>query len=861
MVLAVHTVVYGTLASQVVYLAVTWLAALLAWWGAVRTGRRPGTVALACGVTLSAVGDLVWQLVSWTGGSTDVSSADVAYVAAYAAVGAGLWRMAGLSGRSRGQQVDGWIDAVVVFIGALLVVWQLSLAATLSDTSVSLATRLVWVLYPAMDAALIGLVFRLVVVRRREQIGALVVAAGAVCWLASDLAYALVELGGISAWTDTGWMLAAVLLGSATWGGPGAGAGAEGPAEEDDDRTKGGLGRLAVCLGALLVPSFIDLLQELTADALLHVPVFAGSLVLAVLIFWRAARLLRGEARARAQVRAQQRYSAALAAHSADAVAVLSEDGRLVSDPSPLTALLGAGREDVATLAALLRRSGVAVADARALADRVRQAGPGVVVESELACRWNGEQGWLGVRLIDLRGDADVRGVVVHATDITARKRAEAAVAHLAFHDPLTGLANRALLARRLERALGPGRRPGSVGLALVDLDGFKGVNDTLGHPAGDELLREIAARLTSAVRAGDLVARLGGDEFAVVVDGGDGAADIEATAARVLELLTRPLVVAGQRVQVSGSIGVALAAPGATSDSLIGDADIAMYVAKAAGRSRVTTFDPAMRAAAQERRLLEQGLRGALGNGELRLVYQPVVDLADGRVHGFEALLRWQSPTLGAVPPDRFVPVAEELGLIRDIGAWVIGEATATAAAWRHVAGTDALTMSVNVSPVQLSSPDLVDVVAEALARTGLAPSTLVLEVTEGALVQDPARAARCLSALRALGVRVALDDFGTGQSSLGHLSRFEVDVLKIDRSFVAAIAPDGQLPPVLRGMIDLGHALDLEIVAEGIELEEQRSGLLDGRCTRAQGYLFARPMEADEAELLLLGGARAVV
>nr|WP_239522544.1 EAL domain-containing protein [Geodermatophilus sabuli] len=731
-----------------------------------------------------------------------------------------------------------------------MLVWQLSVSGTVTDHSLPVLTRIVWALYPALDAAFIGLVFRLVATRSRGDRAPLAVAAGAACWLASDLGFLLLaDPDPISLWFDTGWLLGAVLLAAAAGlHGTGVPAGAREVAP--------GLARLAVSLSTLLVPAGLELFRAVTGAEQAPVTVFGGTLVLVVLVFIRTARLLRAEAAARALVRSQQRYSAALARHSSDAVAVLDTRGELLSDPAALATLLGRPAPGPMTSRELLDLSGVDAVEARLVLRRAVQARGGVV-EAELTSRRDGEQRWISARLADLRSDPDVGGIVVHLTDITDRKRAEEALAHQAFHDTLTGLANRALFADRVDQALRRRLRgDGSAAVVFIDLDGFKAVNDTLGHQAGDTLLQDVAARLTSAVRAGDTVARLGGDEFAVLVDQpGDGTDEAGATAARVLDVLARPMVLAGQRVTVTGSIGIAVAHDGASGESLVRDADIAMYAAKLSGRGRSVVFDPAMRAAAVERRRLEQELSEALAADQFRLVYQPVVDLADERVVGFEALLRWQSPTLGAVPPMTFVPVAEDLGLIGDIGAWVLREACRTAAQWRREPGSEDLTMAVNVSAVQLTSPDLIDHVRAALAASGLPATGLVLEVTETALVGNAERAAQSLSALRDLGVRLALDDFGTGYSSLGYLQQFTVDVLKIDRSFVATITGDDEMPPIVRGLIDLGRALDLEIVAEGVESEAQRARLQTGRCDRAQGYLFARPLEATDAELLLLG------
>jgi diguanylate cyclase (GGDEF)-like protein len=852
--LSVYVAAYGSLAGSWIAHGVELAAAGLAWWGSRRQPprRRRAAGLLALGLTFFFLADVSWWVQAQVDLGAEVAPSDALYLCSYAAMAAGLWRFAGNRERSRADLLAGWLDVVVVFVAGLAFAWELSLASLVSDAELPAGTRLVWSLYPALDALLIGLVFRVLVRGVRGEAPAVVFMAGAGLWLVCDVGYLVgADAAVMSLTLDTGWMAGSVLMGLAS-------VLPRRPAEPPGGpRTavRSGLGRLAVSLGALVVPVAMEGVNDVGGAEETPGLLVVTTLLLTTVVFVRASLLVRGEAEARARVVSQQRYSAALAAHSSDAVFVVSREGALLSDPASLPTAYQQVASGETVAGDLVRLLGADPVEAHVVFRRAVQAA-GEVVAAELACRRDGEVHWFGARLVDLGDDPDVGGVVVHITDITDRKRAEEALAHQAFHDALTELANRALFADRVEQALLRGARgAGRPAIVLIDLDGFKAVNDTLGHPAGDALLREVAVRLRSAVRADDTVARLGGDEFAVLVEqSGDGTDEALATAERVLAVLATPVVLDGQIVTVSGSVGIAVGDAGATRDSLIGDADIAMYAAKVSGRGRSVVFDPAMRATAVAARELQQELQGALGSGQFRLVYQPVVDLADESVTGFEALLRWDSPTLGAVPPDRFVPVAEASGLIEEIGAWVLREACATAAAWRAEHDPD-LAMAVNVSAVQLTSPHLVAHIVEALTASGLPPGALVLEVTETALVSDPARASECLAALRDLGVRLALDDFGTGYSSLAHLRQFTVDVLKIDRSFVATIGEDGVLPPIVRGMIDLGRTLGLEIVAEGVETEAQRRLLVDGHCDLAQGYLFARPLEPADASLLLLG------
>ncbi|WP_089404642.1 putative bifunctional diguanylate cyclase/phosphodiesterase [Geodermatophilus saharensis] len=844
----------GTTAGTVLYSAVTGLAVVAAWGGAGRGSRRPVALCAAVAVTLSAVGDVLWQVqASLTGSGSGAGPADAVHLAGYAAVAVGLALLARTHTEDRDQRVAGWIDALVVFVAVLLVVWEVSIAATVEDGSLSVLTRTTLALYPAIDAALIGLVVRLLATRRQGERTSLVVAAGCACWVVSDIADLLhADAGSFGSLLDAGRVLGSVLLAVAAWPSASpAPAGARAPS------SRVGLARLAVCLGALVVPPTTDLVVHAAGGAGDPVAILTGTVVLTVLVFLRAALLLRGEAAARAQLRARERRAATLARYSSDAALVVARDGRLLSDPAPVAAVLGTAPPAGRSAGEVVRLAGIDLEQAQRVLDRALAA-PGTVVDAEVPARYRGEDRWLGVRLVDLGEDPDVGGVVVHVTDVTGRRRAEEALAHSVLHDTLTGLANRVLFADRVGQALlRTVRGGGSVAVVSLDVDGFQAVNDGLGHAAGDALLREVAARLRGAVRADDTVARLGGDEFAVLVEqSGDGDDEAVATAERVRAVLSRPVVLAGGPVGVSASVGVAVGRGAAGAESLIADADLALYSAKLEGRGRTVRFEPGMRAAARAARELEDELRGALGRGEFRLVYQPVVALADRRVTGFEALLRWDSPRLGAVGPDRFVPVAEAAGLMDEIGAWVLREACATAAAWRRdhpaAGGTS---MAVNVSATQLRSCDLAGSVAAALADSGLPACALVLEVTETALVDDPERAAASLAELRALGVRLALDDFGTGYSSLAHLRQFTVDVLKIDRSFVGGIADGEPLPAIVRGTIDLGRTLGLEVLAEGVEHEHQARLLAEGCCDTAQGHLFARPLERTDAEALLLG------
>ena len=444
--------------------------------------------------------------------------------------------------------------------------------------------------------------------------------------------------------------------------------------------------------------------------------------------------------------------------------------------------------------------------------------------------------------------------------DVTDRKRMETELERLARFDPLTALPNRALFADRLRQVLGRGGGRMATAVYFLDVDRFKRINDSLGHAAGDEVLREVARRLRSVLRPEDTVARFGGDEFTILCESVGGVLEAVNIADRLQRPLTQPLRAGGAELRLSASIGVALAEPGDGVDGerLIDDADAAMYRAKDRGGARTELFDNAMRERAVAALETEQQLQRALEQGELRLLFQPAVDLATGVVVGIEALLRWEHPERGLLEPDAFLEVAEETGLIVPVGKWVVEEACRRLAEWRRRPEGCELWLAFNLGARELTHPDAVATVLSAMRGSGVDPQALCIEVTESTAMADGDTGFRALRELSAEGLRVAIDDFGTGYSSLDQLRRMPVDVVKVDRSFVAGLsALAGQTDrELVAAVIGMARALNLVVVAEGIESAEQVIALRDLGCAYGQGYLYARPLAAEElAELLSAG------
>ena len=477
-----------------------------------------------------------------------------------------------------------------------------------------------------------------------------------------------------------------------------------------------------------------------------------------------------------------------------------------------------------------------------------------LIPEEPIQTRSNGVR-LLATKKLAIRDETgEPQYLLILCEDITERRAAEARIVHMAHHDALTGLANRVLLREYLQEGLArvQQQRGHKIAVVCLDLDDFKRVNDTFGHPFGDELLLAVAQRLRNCVREGDTVARLGGDEFAIVqamsvLD--EPAVAVSALASRILTAMAEPFELHRQNVVIETSIGVAVApGDGSTSDQLLKNADIALYRAKADGRGLCRFFKPEMDARVQARRALESDLREALAKGELDVFYQPVVRISTGEVTGVEALVRWRHPTRGTVSPAEFIPIAEETGLIIPLGEWVLRQACAEVASWPRE-----VRVAVNFSPVQFKRGSVPEIVRAALARSGLSPGRLEVEITETTLLQESAKTLATLNELRAMGVRVSMDDFGTGYSSLGYLRKYPFDKIKIDQSFVQELSHTAESQAIVRAVTGLGLTLGMGVTAEGVETEDQRALLQAAGCEEAQGFLFSQPVPAEEMRKLL--------
>jgi diguanylate cyclase (GGDEF)-like protein/PAS domain S-box-containing protein len=547
-----------------------------------------------------------------------------------------------------------------------------------------------------------------------------------------------------------------------------------------------------------------------------------------------------------------ERRFRSLVQNSSDAVTLLGPDGVALYQSDSGRALLGRGAEDVLGQTFVHLTHPDDAAHSRAQFIKVLTGGPGARVTYE--CRFlHADGSWRRLECImtNLLSDPDVGAIVSNSRDITERRALEQQLSHQAFHDSLTGLANRALFLDRVAHALDRAdRTAGPVAVMFVDIDDFKVVNDSLGHHLGDEVLIAVAGRLKAAIRPGDTVARLGGDEFALLLESGEMPEAAEVVACRIAAELVEPIQVGTEVIFVRASVGIALGQlPVDEPDGLLRDADLAMLLAKRNGKGRFELFHPGMHEEAVHRIETSAELRRGIEDRQFEVFYQPIIDVRTTNVIGAEALVRWHHPTRGLVGPAEFIPIAESTGLIVPLGKWVLSEACRQAESWRNSGITDErFHISVNLSARQLQDPAILDDVGAAIRDSGLPPAFVVLEVTESVIMHDLPTALFRLCALKDLGLQLAVDDFGTGYSSLSYLRNFPMDIVKIDKSFVDRITLDPEGAAMVRGVIDLSSALGLATIAEGVEYPDQLALLRELGCNSVQGYMFAKPMPSEE-------------
>jgi diguanylate cyclase (GGDEF)-like protein/PAS domain S-box-containing protein len=845
------------------------LAALAAGLLCVRAGRQPGVrrlswLLLGAGCAAFAFGEGTWAFYELVLGREvgTPSIADVGYLGAIPLVVAGLllapgWAGAGVS-RARAL-----VDGALMASSLLLVSWVAVLGPTWYAEG-SLWSSIVQLIYPAGDIVIVAVGVTIAVrARAGGRLWLVLLCAGAGALAIADSGFAAMAVRDSYAsgsWFDAGWLAGYLLIAlAACAAAPVPAPPLEGPVRAARAAMLAPYVPLAVASGTVLVRVFngrsFDQFEMVAA-----IVIVVLAFVRQALTFMDTASLSRDLADTMDELRAREDHFRSLVQGSADTITVCDEHGVLLYASPALTRDFGFDVESMPgrSLIELVHPEDV---EQVRTAFRELRADPAETALVECRLRGvDGEYRYVETVMRNQLSNPSVRGIVLNGRDVTERRALEREITYQAFHDPLTGLANRSLFRDRVQHAVERRSRDHApLAVLVLDLDGFKSVNDSLGHLAGDEVLQITARRLLDCVRPGETVARLGGDEFALLLEDLDeiGAiATCRQVADRVQEALAWPSEVMGREVVMAASVGIALLAPGDGADELLRNADLAMYRAKAAGRARCELFEPGMHIAVLERLELESELRGALERKEFRLLYQPIISLESGELVGVEALLRWIHPERGMVSPLDFIPLAEDSGLIVPIGRWVLQEACRQSALWARATGRR-IRMSVNLSARQVQAPRLAETVALALREHRIRPDHLVLEITESVLVDDADRTIAKLHLLRELGVKLAIDDFGTGYSSLSYLRRLPVDTLKIDRSFVGGIGEVGDLTALTGAIVALGRDLGLQTVAEGIEDATQLAELRGMGCELGQGFMFARPLPADEIAELLGSGS----
>jgi diguanylate cyclase (GGDEF)-like protein/PAS domain S-box-containing protein len=759
-----------------------------------------------------------------------------------------------LARRTRLERWKFLLDAAMVLVGGGVAIWFFSVRTAAASQESSIVVTLLAYAYPLVSM-LVLLGVTTVLLRRpidsnRVAFGLLVT--GISVGVVGDLTFNLVQLevGGRSAsWADVVFLFCYVMMicsGELYWRRPVARRTGSVPFTRIQPVSP--LPYLAV--GTTYVLLLVVALRPWT-DPISGLAI--GALLVTALVVLRQLLTVRENVRLLADHAARQNEARfrSLVQHSSDVIIVTRTDATVRFVSPSATRVFGYDP------AAMVRQS---LTDLLHPEDRERALvffrdatqTPGVTGPVEWRFR-QPDGSWLNAEILatNLLHDSTVKGIVLNTRDVSERRRLEEQLIHQAFHDPLTGLANRALFRDRVSHALALAQRRGSpVTVLFLDLDDFKTVNDSLGHAEGDRLLIAAAERFLACARSADTVARLGGDEFAILIEGADGR---EGLPERLSAAMSHPFSLSGNQVRVTASIGVASANANDTADDLLRNADMAMYAAKRHGKGRAATYESKMYADIRERLDLEAALRAAIEGHQLTLFYQPIVALQSGAIYGVEALLRWEHPQFGRLLPQHFIPLAEETGLIVQLGAWVLGEACRQVHEWRQKFTDLPLAISVNISGRQLQGTGLTEALRQTLHSSGVEPSAVVLEITESVLMQQTDAVLERLQQLKALGVRLAIDDFGTGYSSLSYLQRFPIDILKIAKPFVEEVGQGADRSALARAIIGLGDTLRLRTIAEGIERAEQRAALLELGCTLGQGYHFWPALSAPAVEELL--------
>jgi diguanylate cyclase (GGDEF)-like protein/PAS domain S-box-containing protein len=826
-------------AKLIAWPAIGWCsvaAMLLGIWLHRPDGRRAWYL-LACGVAMFIMGDNLFS------GSQFIrhelpsfpSLVDVVYLLVYPLLATGLVLL--VRKRTPGRHLPSFLDACIITVGVGLLSWVVLIVPYFRTADMTWIERLTAIAYPLGDVALLAVAVRLVVGSGRRPPAFWLLAGSVVPLLVADALYGFMNLAGT--WhehhpVDIGWI--AFYVG---WGTAALHPSMRELLVGSTPASRANAHRLVLVCSAALIPPAVLFVQQALGPIHDAAAIALTGAVLFILVLTRTT----GLARDVADTQNAQRFRA-LFDNASDAVIVIDTLGRVKYATPSTERVLG---EDPGALLGRLLSELLSEADARALGIVLSTLGVTTTVEWKLLGP-DGASRDIEVVIADLRGDARVDGLVFTIRDISERKILDAELRHQALHDTLTGLPNKSLFDDRVGQALGRADRDQSeVSVLFLDLDNFKLVNDSLGHPAGDELLVAVAARLVSVLESGDTVARFGGDEFVVLLEDVD-ADGAELVSDRLQESLREPFTYGAEEVPLHASIGIAVGrARHCTPSQLLRDADLAMYVAKRNGRARSERFAPEMHERAVRRLEVASELPAAILDGQLVLFYQPIVDVSSGRILGAEALVRWNHPHRGLIMPDEFIPIAEGTGAVVPLGVWVLGEACRQTSRWRKSGLVDdSYYISVNLAARHFKDRSVVNHIVHALTDSDLPARALLVEVTESGLMDD-LDPGGVLRELRDLGVRLAIDDFGTGYSSLGRLGEFPVDIVKIDKSFIDRLLVHADGETMVRAVVALSHELGMKTVAEGVEDEEQAAALIRLGCTTAQGYFFARPMPSD--------------